>query len=47
MDQFCLDQNAWVKPHIDMNTKLRQNVKNNFRKDSSNLMNNTVFRKTM
>ena len=27
------NQKAWVKPYIDMNTKLRQKAKNNFEND--------------
>ena len=41
-----LNQKAWLKPHIDMNTKLRQKAKNNFKKDVLKLM-NVFFGKTM
>ena len=38
-------QKAWLKPYIEMNTKLRQKSKNNIEKDVFKLMNNTVLNK--
>ena len=42
-----LNQNAWLKSYIYMNTDLREKAKNDFEKDLFKFISNGVFEKTM
>ena len=53
MDQYLkkvlkiikLKQETWLKLYDDMNTKLREEAKNDFQKDFFKLMDNSIFGK--
>ena len=42
-----LNQEAWLKPYIEVNIKFKTEAKNDFKKDFFKLMNNSFFGKTM
>ena len=44
---ISFNEKAWMKPYIDLNTKLRTEYTNGYEKDFFKLMNNSVFGKTM
>ena len=41
------NQEPWLKPYLDMNSKLSTEAKNSFEKDFFQVINNAVFKKTM
>ena len=45
--EIKFNQNAWLKPYIDMNSDLREKAKNDFEEDIFKFKNNAVFVKTL
>ena len=41
------NQNAWLKPYIDMNTDISKKANNDFKRDLLKFIKNAVFVKTM
>ena len=44
---IAFNKKAWLKPYIDMNTKLGKKAKNDLEKDFFKLMNSAVFGKAI
>jgi len=45
--RITFNENAWLKPCIELNTNLRSKAQNEFEKDFFKLMSNSIFGKTM